>query len=415
MSKYDTLKFVSIGISHWETPLDLRGQFSFTEAQMQLIIEEAKENGCTGIFIVSTCNRSQLFAHTSNTFMLKEIFYKHVNVNRDVIDKHIFLLSGDEAVHHLFELCSGLDSLMLGDLQIISQVKDAVHFSEKLNGIDGYIHRLMQYVLQSYKTVSTDTDINKGPASVAHAAVLFIKERFPQIHDKKMLLFGLGEIGETTLKNLYENYKTGRITIINRTKSKAEALAKGMNIRVADMSELNEEVELADIVIVATGAQTPTLQLDDLSNAITAEKKLLLDLSVPRNIDPKIDELCNIDLIDMDKLNSIQDDTLSMRRKNIPKARTIINLHKNEFYDWLKMRELSPVIQALRTKLHGIREHEVDLQKNRLTAEELAKADKLAASIVNKIANQSIEFLKTHFRQADDVVPLIEEMFQLKK
>ena len=299
--KYDTLKFVSIGISHWETPLDLRGQFSFTEAQMQLIIEEAKENGCTGIFIVSTCNRSQLFAHTSNTFMLKEIFYKHVNVNRDVIDKHIFLLSGDEAVHHLFELCSGLDSLMLGDLQIISQVKDAVHFSEKLNGIDGYIHRLMQYVLQSYKTVSTDTDINKGPASVAHAAVLFIKERFPQIHDKKMLLFGLGEIGETTLKNLYENYKTGRITIINRTKSKAEALAKGMNIRVADMSELNEEVELADIVIVATGAQTPTLQLDDLSNAITAEKKLLLDLSVPRNIDPKIDELCNIDLIDMDK------------------------------------------------------------------------------------------------------------------
>lgn len=415
MSKYDKLKFVSIGISHWETPLDLRGQFSLTEAQMQLIIEEAKDHGCSGIFIVSTCNRSQIFAHTNNTFMLKEIFYKHVKVERYVIDRHVFLLSGDEAVHHLFELCSGLDSLMLGDLQIISQVKDAVQFSEKLNGIDGYIHRLMQYVLQSYKTVSTDTEINKGPASVAHAAVLFIKERFPKIHDKRMLLFGLGEIGETTLKNLYENQKTGKITVINRTRSKAEALTKHMNIRVADMSDLHAEVELADIVIVATGAQSPTLSSVHISDCVKVEKKLLLDLSVPRNIDPEIDQLDCVDLIDMDKLNSIQDDTLNMRRKNIPKARTIINLHKTEFYDWLKMRELSPVIQALRTKLHGIREHEVDLQKNRLSSEELAKADKLATSIVNKIANQSIEFLKTHFRQADDVVPLIEEMFQLKK
>ena len=142
----------------------------------------------------------------------------------------------------------------------------------------------MQFVLQSYKTVCTDTDINKGPASVAHAAVLFVKERFPSLADKRMLLFGLGEIGETTLKNLFKNYKTGHITIINRTRSKAEELAKNLNVRVADMEDLSEEIDLADIVIVATGAQVPTVTKGHVTDCKDIEKKLLLDLSVPRNI-----------------------------------------------------------------------------------------------------------------------------------
>ena len=141
---------------------------------------------------------------------------------------------------------------------------------------------------------------------------------------------------------------------------------------------------------------------------------LLIDLSVPRNIDANVDALKELELIDMDQLNTIQDETLARRRKNIPKARTIINLHKNEFYDWVLMRELSPTIQSLRDKLHSFTAVELEQQKFRLTPEELDKAEKLASSVVNKIANQATEFIKLKYRQSDDVVKMVEEMFKLK-
>ena len=145
------------------------------------------------------------------------------------------------------------------------------------------------------------------------------------------------------------------------------------------------------------------------------KEMLLLDLSVPRNIALDVLQLNGLELIDMDQLNNIQDETLEMRRKNIPKARTIISLHKNEFYDWVLMRDLSPVIQALREKLHGYRSDELEQQKFRLSEEELKKADKLTTSVVNKIANQVTEYIKSKYRNSDKVVKMIEEMFKLNE
>jgi glutamyl-tRNA reductase len=276
--------------------------------------------------------------------------------------------------------------------------------------LDGYTHRLMQFVLQAYKDVRTDTSINEGPASVAHAAVLFMKERFKQFTNKKILLFGTGEIGETTVKNLQKHsYK--EMVLINRTRSKAEAIAKPLGIRVADIENLKEELSDTDILIVATGAFEPTVHPEHFEGI--DREMLLLDLSVPRNIDTAVDKLEGLELIDMDQLNNIQDETLAMRRKNIPKARTIINLHKNEFYDWVLMRNLSPTIQALREKLHSYRTDELEQQKFRLSEEELQKADKLATSVVNKIANQATEYIKSKYRQSDEMVKMVEEMFKL--
>jgi glutamyl-tRNA reductase len=277
--------------------------------------------------------------------------------------------------------------------------------------LDGYSHRLMQYVLQAYKDVRTHTEINEGPASVAHGAVLFIKERFKSLAEKKIVLFGTGEIGETTVKNLQKhNYK--EMVLVNRTRAKAEALAKTIGVRVAAIENLEEELKTTDIFIVATGAPEPTVGPEYFEN--TNKKMLLIDLSVPRNIDTSVDALAELELIDMDQLNNIQDETLARRRKNIPKARTIINLHKNEFYDWVLMRELSPTIQSLRDKLHSFTAVELEQQKFRLTPEELDKAEKLASSVVNKIANQATEFIKLKYRQSDDVVKMVEEMFKLK-
>jgi glutamyl-tRNA reductase len=403
-------KFISVGISHWKTPIDIRGDFCFSQEAVDAILKDAKQIGIQNLFVVTTCNRAQFFAHHHNSYSLKELFAKHTKATKEQFEQYHFLLTEDEAVHQLFELCCGLDSMILGDLQIVSQVKDAAKYSNKKGMLDGYTHRLMQFVLQAYKDVRTDTSINEGPASVAHAAVLFMKERFKQFTNKKILLFGTGEIGETTVKNLQKHsYK--EMVLINRTRSKAEAIAKPLGIRVADIENLKEELSDTDILIVATGAFEPTVHPEHFEGI--DREMLLLDLSVPRNIDTAVDKLEGLELIDMDQLNNIQDETLAMRRKNIPKARTIINLHKNEFYDWVLMRNLSPTIQALREKLHSYRTDELEQQKFRLSEEELQKADKLATSVVNKIANQATEYIKSKYRQSDEMVKMVEEMFKL--
>lgn len=403
-------KFITLGISHWKTPIDIRGKFSFSQEAIAQILEDARSLGIDSLFIVSTCNRAQFFAHSHNSFLLKELFVKYNEASQEEFDTYHFQLSEDDAVHHLFELCCGLDSLMLGDLQIVSQVKDAAKYSKEKGMLDGYTHRLMQFVLQAYKDVRTDTAINEGPASVAHGAVLFIKERYKSLKDKKILLFGTGEIGETTVKNL-QKHPHQEMVLTNRTRSRAEAIAEPLGLRVANIESLKEELTDTDIFIVATGAFEPTVSTEHFDSI--KKEMLLLDLSVPRNIDTEVDKLEGIELIDMDQLNSIQDETLAMRRKNIPKARTIINLHKNEFYDWVLMRNLSPTIQALREKLHSYRTDEIEQQKFRLSENELKKADKLATSVVNKIANQATEYIKSKYRHSDEMVKMVEEMFKL--
>ena len=404
--------FFSIGISHWKTPIDIREKFNFSESAIDAILKEAKALGVESLFVVSTCNRAQFFAHTHNAFILKELYVKHSRASEKEFEKYHFQLSEDDAVLHLFELCCGLDSLMLGDLQIVSQIKDAVKYASNKEMLDGYTHRLMQFVMQAYKDVRTDTAINEGPASVAHAAVLFIKQRYKSLKDKKIVLFGTGEIGETTAKNLLKHAHK-EMVLINRTRSKAEAIANSLGLRVANIEDLQKELTNTDILIVATGAMEPTVYSKHFKGL--ENNMLLLDLSVPRNIEPGIEKLNGVELIDMDQLNNIQDETLAMRRKNIPKARTIINLHKNEFYDWVLMRDLSRVIQALHEKLHRYRTDELEQQKFRLSDQEIKKADKLTTSVVNKIANQATEYIKSKYRHSEEVVKMMEEMFKLKQ
>ena len=404
--------FFCLGISHWKTPIDIRGKFNFSDTAVDAILKEAKQLEIQSLFVVTTCNRAQFFARSYSAYLLKELFTKHSNASKEEFDTYHFQLSGNDAAQHLFELCCGLDSLMLGDLQIVSQVKDAVKYSSQKEMLDGYTHRLMQFVMQAYKDVRTDTAINEGPASVAHASILFIKDRYKSLKNKKIVLFGTGEIGETTTKNLLK-HPHKEIVLINRTRSKAEAIAVPLGLRVADIEDLKEELTSTDILIVATGAFEPTVDTKHFEGL--NKEMLLLDLSVPRNIAPEVEQLDGIELIDMDQLSTIQDETLSMRRKNIPKARTIINLHKNEFYDWVLMRDLSPVIQALREKLHRYRTDELEHQKFRLSEEEIKKADKLTTSVVNKIANQATEYIKSKYRHSEDVVKMIEEMFKLNQ
>lgn len=407
-------QFISLGISHWNSPIEIREKFAITDDRLEKLHLKAQSKGILSLFVVSTCNRTQIFAYADvvKESLLIELFIEATNTNKDLFNEYAFLKREQEATDLLFELCMGLDSMILGDLQIISQVKNAVAYSSKFDLIDSETHRLMQYVLQCYKAVSTDTDINSGPASIAHAAIIYIKNRFKDLSQKHILLYGLGEIGETTVKNLIENHKTGSITVMNRTFSKAEKMAKELNVLCSPTEDLNQVIEKSDIVIVSTGALGYTVTENEYSNP-NRSPKVFIDLAVPRNIDSVFDTIAEVDLIEMDQLNKIQDETLSLRRKNIPKVRTIINLHKIEFYDWIKMRQISPLINAYRKKMHDQRVEELEKQKFKFTESEFEKANIFSKSLVNKMVNQNIEFIKSRYRSSDEIADIFADMYQL--
>lgn len=407
-------QFISIGISHWNSPIGIREQFTITDDRLEKLHIKAQSEGILSLFVVSTCNRTQIFAFAdiAKETLLIQLFIEATNTNLDLFNKYAFLKREQEATDLLFELCMGLDSMILGDLQIISQVKNAVSYASKFDLIDSETHRLMQFVLQCYKAVSTDTDINSGPASIAHAAILYIKNRFKDLSKKNILLYGLGEIGETTVKNLIENHKTGSITVMNRTYAKAEKMALELNINCSPTEDLKSVIEKSDIVIVSTGSLSYTVTEHEYSNPLL-RPKVFIDLAVPRNIDPVFDTIAEVDLIEMDELNKIQDETLTLRRKNIPKVRTIINLHKLEFYDWIKMRQISPLINAYRKKMHDQRLEELEKQKFRFTESEFDKANIFSKSLVNKMVNQNIEFIKSRYRNSDEIADIFADMYQL--
>lgn len=403
--------FVTIAVTHKKTPIEVREKFSFSPEAIESLTQEALANGTESIFVVSTCNRCQFFAYSNNIDFLNQLFVKYTAASEEEFAQYSYIKMGQDAVEHLFEVTAGLDSQLLGDLQISFQVKEGFNLANQLGAIDKKMDRLFQFVLQAYKAIRTDTDISEGAASAAHAAVLVAKEHFPKLAKQKVLLFGLGEIGEATCKNLLEN-GVKNLSLINRTRVKAEELAFKHDVEVRDLADLMQAVNESDIIIVATGANQPTLKAEILPQ-LEDKHRLFLDLSVPRNIDPKLASENHV-LIDMDKLSALQDATLSRRKKSLPKARTIINLHLMEFEYWMEMQKIVPAIQGIKKKMHEIRNNELQGIVNKISEEEFQLVDKISKSIVNKIATHHIEHLKSNFQYSQKILDVVEDLFELK-
>lgn len=402
--------FYSIGISHWNCPLEIREQFSIDKQQSIDFISDLKALGGSA-FTISTCNRTQVFANNTNIHQLKDKFIKYSGNQNDNFEKYGFILQGDEAIQNLFEVSTGIDSQILGDLQIFSQVKEGVEIAKKNNCINSHMDRLLQFVFQANKEVQSFTTISKGAASVAHAAVLKIRQKTEHLRkDKKILVFGTGEIGQRTLENLNSQTKA-QITIINRTLEKAQEIAKTQKVNYAPIESLIQEIAKADVLVVATSSKEYTINEEHIANLNS--EKLFIDLSVPRNIDPKLALNQYIELVDMDQLNAEADKTLDKRKKDIPKAKTIINLHKLEFEDWSKLHTLGPTIKNLKMTFEEMKNSEIEKYKGQYQQDELERIKPLIDSIVKKISSKNIEYLRNKYRVDEDILEVMREMYKI--
>lgn len=405
--------FIAVGINHWDAPVEIREKFSLESGKKELMLEGARREGIDSLFIVSTCNRTEVFAQNATANELIRLLTTYSNGNLDEFHKYGFEREGERAVRHLFKVATGLDSQILGDLQIVKQVKEGYEFSASQEMISGELHRLVQHVFRAHKRSRNETSLGHGAATVAYAAVKFAMKTFENLANKNILLVGTGKIGKVTCKNLV-SLGAGKLTLINRTKDRAEFIAEKFNLEVADIEDLPEKVADSDLIIVATGATTPVIKMEHMKPSIGHPKfKIMLDLSVPRNIDPEVASLDFVDVANMDMLSDVTDEAYKKREEEIPLVKKIIEDEYSNYRLWLDEQRVVPTIKALTQKFENIREDELNFFKNKIETNDFDKIDNLTRRIVNKLAAYSIEHLRDH-HQSDDVAEMVKKMFKLE-
>ncbi|HET9057754.1 MAG TPA: glutamyl-tRNA reductase [Chitinophagaceae bacterium] len=347
----DISNFFVAGINYKKTDATVRGLYAINADQYRSVLHVAPEYGISELFVLSTCNRTEIYGFAENASLLCELLCTQTKGTLSSFREIAYIKQGSNAIEHLFNVAAGLDSQILGDYEIVGQIKQAVKFSKENNCIGAYLERMINAVLQSSKEIKTTTGLSGGTVSVSFAAVQYIKEKIAGIADKKILLLGTGKIGRNTCKNLVDYLGTKNITLINRTEEKAATLAGELGLRFAFVSELTEQVNNADIILVATNSVEPVILESHVEGQ---QQKLIIDLSVPCNVEETAQRLPNVTLVNVDELSKIKDETLQKREAEVPKAKAIIAKHMDEFIEWHEMRRHVPVLKAVKTKLEQI-------------------------------------------------------------
>ncbi|WP_264548660.1 glutamyl-tRNA reductase [Flavobacterium sp. N2820] len=403
--------FYAVGLSYKKADAEMRGKFSLDDKAKQNLLHQAKAEGLESLVVTSTCNRTEIYGFAQHPFQLIKLLCENSQGTVEDFQKVAFVYKNTEAISHMFRVGTGLDSQILGDFEIISQLKNAFVQSKELNLANAFLERLVNAVIQASKKIKTDTQISSGATSVSFASVQYIFKNVEDISNKNILLFGTGKIGRNTCENLVKHSKHEHITLINRTKDKAEKIANKLNVIVKDYADLQLEIQKADVLVVATGALNPTVD-----KAILNLKKplLILDLSIPKNVNENVNELDGVTLVHMDQLAQMTDETLENRKKHIPAAEAIIEEIKDEFLAWTKQRKFAPTIHALKAKLNSIKEGELNFQRKKISNFDEEQAELISARIIQKITNHFANHLKDDETMVDESIEWIEKIFQIE-
>ena len=402
--------FYCIGLSYQKADATMRGMFSLTPENKDQLLSQAKSQGFEELLVISTCNRTELYGYAENPFQLIQLLCENSNGSVDDFQKVGYVIKSKEAVHHLFEVGTGLDSQILGDFEIIGQIKQAFNLSRDKGLAKAFLERLMNSVINASKRIKNETALSSGAASVSFTAVQYIMQNIPEVSQKNILLFGVGKIGRNTCENLIKHTQNEHITLINRTREKAEQIAGKFNVIVKDFNELRNEISKADVLIVATGAATPTVYKDFIN---PAQPILILDLSIPKNVEEQVATLPNVTLLHMDELSKRKDEALERRKEAIPQALEIVEEVKEEFFQWLDNRKFAPTIKALKAKLESLKEAEMDFQRKKIENFNEQQAEMISNRIIQKITTQFVNHLKDT-SSVDESISWVQEVFQLE-
>ena len=408
LGKHST--FYAIGLSYKKADAEMRGKFSLDENAKKNLLDQAKKEGIESLFVTSTCNRTEIYGFAQHPFQLIKLLCENSQGTVEDFQKVAHVYKSKEALNHLFRVGTGLDSQILGDFEIISQIKQAFVESKNLGLTNYYLERLVNAVIQASKKVKNETEISSGATSVSFASVQYIMNNVPEIGNKNILLFGTGKIGRNTCENLVKHTKNEHIVLINRTKEKAEKIAGKFNLIVREYADLQLEIQKADVLVVATGAQNPTVDAEILK---LKKPLLILDLSIPKNVNDNVKDNENVTLIHLDDLSQVTDETIEKRREHIPAAENIIEDLITEFLSWSKTRKFAPTIHSLKEKLSTIKQAELNYQRKKIDNFNEEQAEIISNRIIQKITTHFANHLKNDDTMVDESIEWIEKVFQL--
>lgn len=407
----NTSTFYVVGISYKKADAQTRGKFSISPENQKRLIEKAAKNGNDGLVVVSTCNRTEMIGFAMHPFKLIRLmseFWEDGTV--DEFAKYSYVIKSKAAIDHLFRMATGLDSQILGDYEIVGQLKTAYKLSKELGTINTFMERLFSHVFQASKKVKNETTISSGTTSVAYAATQYLNSQFPNLENETVLVYGIGDIGQHTVQNLYAYTNCKNISIVNRstiTMDKPEL--KQSTVYTHD--RLQEAIDQCSILIVATGAPKPTITSKHISSKKTIT---ILDLSVPNNVDVALGGNSNTTLVGIDVLSKITEETIENRKQQIPFAEQIIEHGTEEFINWIDIRKFTPAINSLKDTLELLRLQEISLQKVNGDGFSSEQVDKITSRMVHKITTQFAKHLRANTGGANKSIDLMYKVFDIE-
>lgn len=391
------------GINHKTAPVEIREKFAFAAEELQQAYDELRDDDVEGLVILNTCNRTELYATARDIEAgqkhLKSFLLDHSGLSAEELEQYIYQPNCYSAIDHLFRVSSGLDSMILGETQVLGQVKDAYQKAQDCNASDGVLNSLFQKALYVGKKVRTETAIDQHPVSVSYAAVELAKATLESLEDKNVLVVGAGETAELTARYLLLN-GVRSIIVSNRSFEKALEMASAMNGRAIRFDRLPEELYNADIVISCTSANHYVIRQDNCREALLSrqgENIIMIDIAVPRDIEPSLREIEGVHLYDIDDLHEVINSSFIARQKAAIKANEIISEELIDFNQWLASLYVVPVISALKNHGETIKQNELRKAFNRLgkiSEREQEVITAMAHAIVNQLLHYPVVNLK---------------------
>ena len=416
---------VVVGMNFRTAPVEIRERFALAESQWEDAIKQLRQvKSVLECVIVSTCNRTEMYVVVDRLHMcghfIRGFMEQLYGMPRQEFTPHLYIYENDQAVEHQFRVASGLDSMVVGETQILGQVRQAFLFAQAQGATGTCFNHLFKQAITLAKRAHAETNINDNAVSVSYAAVELGKRIFGSFANKKVLILGAGKMSELTVKHLYAN-GAEEVMVANRTVERAEQLARQYNGRASTLDQVDRLLADADIVISSTGAPGYMLRTVDVVRAMKGRRSrsmFLIDIAVPRDLEPGIAKLSNVFLYDIDDLEGIVESNRAQRNKEALKIEAMIASEIDQYHYWLQMLGVSPLIKALQTKADKIHQDTLESMFNKLpdlTEREAKIIRRLSKSMLNQLMHDPILQLKEMASEKDgqDALRYFSELFAL--
>ncbi len=417
-------KITLIGVNHKTTPLEVREKMALTSGYEEPLASLRTMEGLSECFLLSTCNRVEVLFVSEGSQIVEERLMRFLfgdAIRSEEWYHYSYIYHDEDAVDHVFQVAASLDSLVVGESQILGQLKEAYRYASRMKNTGPLLNKLLHKSFTVAKRVRSETGIGSSAVSISYAAVQLAKKIFGQLNEKRVLLIGAGEMAELAAEHLV-GQGVGGVVVANRTLSRAIDLAKRFNGESCMLEEIRAQLERVDIIISSTGSPDLVLTADDVRPLMQTRRNrtlFFIDIAVPRDLDPNLNEISGVFLYDIDDLSQVVESNRAEREKEAIKARRIVDEERLKFSRWLQSMTVTPTIMAMRNKVDAICRRELARTLSRIDVDECdrQRIEKMALAISAKILHDPLQYLKGESSHLDDDVrvTILKSVFGLEE